>query len=262
MADFDAKDGGLYQQEARILFLRLFEQLVPNAKKELIDKPFRYYEADEKVREYANEAIFSPPEDFTLIEDCFSKENVRNFLLFYESFREWIKAYNFNAKWLEMHLINLFESWHLKPSLDKYLFFPSPMNAFFIVGDHWKMKNGKTMRFEFSFPAFRFNEIRENEYKTEIAKAFQQQLNEYLIEVKTFAGANYKKNPKPRKLEEHIEWFILYQVERKTYREIAEKYPDKKGIDEAAIIQAAHNVAELLGITLREGSKRGRKRKT
>ncbi len=262
MADFDAKDGGLYQQEARIMFLRLFEQLAPHAKKELIDKPFDYYETDEQVGKYANDAIFLPPEDFTLNEDCFPKEHIRNFLLFYESFRDWIKKYNFNAKWLEMHLINLFESWHQTPLLDKYLFFPSPMNAFFVVSDHWKMKNGKTMRFEFSFPAFRFNEIRESEYKREIAKVFQQQLNEYLLEVRSFAKVNYKENPKPRKLEEHIKWFILYQVERKTYRKIAETCQDEKGIDEAAIIQAVHNVAELLGITLREGSKRGRKRKT
>ena len=278
MAEFDAKDGGLYQQKAQTMFLSLFEEIVHKAKKELIDKPFSYYVADEKVRKYADEAIFLPPEDFTLNDDCFPTEHIRNFILFYKSFREWIEKYNLNAKWLEMHVINLFESWHQCPSVDKYLSFPSPLNALFIVGDHWKMQNGKTMRFECSFPAFRFNEVNKSEYKKDITEMFNQELNKYLSEVENFAKANYKKNPKPKKLKEHIKWFILYQVKRKTYREIAEiemaktrlkTYKnldelkrDEKGKYEANIIQAVHNVAELLDITLREGSKRGRKRKT
>jgi hypothetical protein len=84
------------------------------------------------------------------------------------------------------------------------------------------MQNGKTMRFECSFPAFRFNEVNKSEYKKDITEMFNQELNKYLSEVETFAKANYKKNPKPKKLKEHIKWFILYQVKRKTYREIAE----------------------------------------
>jgi hypothetical protein len=48
----------------------------------------------------------------------------------------------------------------------------------------------------------------------------------------------------------------------KTYKNLDELKRDEKGKYEANIIQAVHNVAELLDITLREGSKRGRKRKT
>lgn len=70
----------------------------------------------------------------------------------------------------------------------------------------------------------------------------------------------FKPPPKKRKLEEHCEWLVRYQIQGWTHSQIADEYYEntERALGEDTIGKAVRNTAHLVKITLREPDPGGR----
>jgi hypothetical protein len=273
MAEFDSIYGGLNQWNARLDFLYLVEKLMPEVGRELANKPLKLLSLIHLdspqwktllIQETAIEYLLKIPHENLPYHSQKIPQTLRaSFPLFHKSLYNWAVKYNLADEWLIKHFFELLCEWVDYPQDKGKNLYSTLQRSPNLISDDSRFPDGTPMGYENKFRPWLYDIESKSDYRKAYQTADKKSFDEYLKKMENFALAHgNKRNQQKRKLKRHLEWFIHYQVGGKTYREIAELCQDKKGIDEAAIIQAVHNIAKLLGINLREPSKSGRKRNT
>jgi hypothetical protein len=94
------------------------------------------------------------------------------------------------------------------------------------------------------------------EFEKKVDKLYEYHKEAYRKEVEEFFKDNgYVEGKKKKKFDEHIKWLVLYQVKGWELGQVAKYIVDETGksYDESNIYKNVKDVAELVGLTLRDG---------
>lgn len=246
----------MYQAQLQAILINKIEELCPKLVKELkkdilaiYQKAFPNYseivryetlidvieEAEWYKTQFENLAIDYP-------KDKVNIEFLPSTLDFAKSFNAWLKSWNSDTQWLADLFLRLLFIWKSNPKRVEGHLIEGLIVAYFPLP-----------KFNFIFRAQRKNEPR-NIYLSALKESFNQELSNHL----TAFDKRKKFIPDIRSELTHIEWFVDYQFNKKSFKKISMQ-EELRGVNRGgsqAISQAVDKFSELLRIPRRSRNKK------
>jgi hypothetical protein len=155
---------------------------------------------------------------------------------------EWAKQFNANCAWLMDDTLQALRGWYVAPEHRESL----RWNVF-----HSNVASGATGEaFEFHYERWE-TELRSwSHYNDSVRKSFEQKLSEYEEETRKRAELCGLVRAQRKHSPENFDWFVLYQFEGLTYREIAARRLSPKiyrADPDSTVRKGIKTVAKLVG---------------
>jgi hypothetical protein len=176
-----------------------------------------------------------------------------------DCFKEWWQKHNFNDPWLIDSAWTNLAGWHSQEWERDSLIWQYPSGV--LIGNYFSLsgKGLEKFRYRRSLPPPLAYDPGSQSWEGYIAS-----LDSYRTQQESLfarSGFHQRKTKRSRAGSKtaHFEWLVRYQIQARSYEEIAAEYDvEGIGLDRASVGEAIRKTAGLVGLRLRE-ARRGRK---
>lgn len=168
----------------------------------------------------------------------------------------WAEKWNLNEDWFLSTAVHTIVSWNFNPDLENDLIvFPADIQDFFKRRSQEIIKIGLHESYPKNPPMY-FNP------GIEIKNEFLENINNNICKIEDIFLDNgwvvtKSKRDRGGGIQNHFDWFVRYQIQNQSYKNIAQAYHDSDpngeiDISEAGVRKAVQRVAKEIGLELRK----------